>query len=487
MGRRRIAQRAVIAAIVLGAVTAFAQGEFAPSTKASAASEEAEEPAGPEGPAAQVQIQPRALDEEIRARLEDILRATGWFANQEVRVQDGVVFLEGQAHTEGHKKWAGDLARSTRDVAVVVNRMDVPRPPVWDFRPAMASLRELARGVVRSLPVLAFSVIVLGLAWLVARITAGATRRILEHRAMTPFLREVVTRATALAVFVVGLYIVLRVAGLTTVAMTVMGGTGLLGLILGIAFRGITENFLASIFLSLQQPFRTGDLVQITDVLGYVQRLTNRATVLMTLDGNHVQIPNTLVYQSAIRNYTSNPNRREDFCIGIGYSDAVPFAQKVASRVLAEHPAVLQNPEPWVLVDNLGKATVNLRVYFWLDGSQHSWLKVRSSVIRSIKRAFQTANISMPDEARELIFPRGVPVRLLDAKQPLPSAEEEQGPPALSGASDASDDEVSARAEAGLHSEASDIEAQARRSRSPEEGENLLETGMARGARSAPR
>lgn len=474
-----------MAVIASCAVTAFsAQGEWlAPGSEASAPSEESEEAGGPEEPAARVEIQPQAPDAKIRARLEDILRATGWFSDQQVRVQDGVVFLEGQAKTEGHKKWAGDLARSTRDVAVVVNRMDVAQPAVWDFQPALASLRDLGRGVLRSLPVLAFSFIVLAFAWLVSRGAAHITRQVLEHRAWTPFLREVVARGVALAVFIVGLYIVLRVAGLTTVAMTVMGGTGLLGLILGIAFRGITENFLASIFLSLQQPFRTGDLVQITEVLGYVQRLTNRATVLMTLDGNHVQIPNTLVYQSAIRNYTSNPNRREDFCVGIGYAEAIPFAQKVALSVLSEHPAVLQQPEPWVLVDGLGKATVNLRVYFWLDGSQHSWLKVRSSVIRLVKRAFQAADISMPDEARELIFPRGVPVQLMDAKQSR--AEEAQSPPAPSGASEASDDEISARAEAGLHSEASDIEAQALRSRAQGEEENLLETSSARGKPSA--
>lgn len=478
-----VARMAVAAALASGAASAFAQGELlAPGPEASSTSEKPEAPAGPERPAAPVEIQARAPDDKIRTRLEDILRATGWFSNQAVRVQDGVVFLEGQAQTEAHKKWAGDLARNTRDVAVVVNRLNVAQPPVWDFRPAMASLRGLGRGVVGALPVLAFSIVVLALAWLAARITARATRHVLEHRVLTPFLREVVARGMALAMFVVGLYIVLRIAGLTTVAMTVMGGTGLLGVILGIAFRGITENFLASIFLSVQQPFRIGDLVQITDVLGYVQRLTNRATVLMTLDGNHVQIPNTLVYQSAIRNYTSNPNRREDFCIGIGYPDAIPFAQKVALSVLSEHPAVLKEPEPWVLVDNLGKATVNLRVYFWLDGSQHSWLKVRSAVIRLIKRAFQAANISMPDEARELVFPRGVPVRLLDAEEPLPSPQEEQGPPALTRAGE---DEVSARAEAGLHSEASDIEAQAQRSRTPEEGENLL-VAPTPGARSAP-
>lgn len=74
--------------------------------------------------------------------------------------------------------------------------------------------------------------------------------------------------------------------------------------------------------------------------------------------------------------------------------------------MLANHPAVLNNPEPSVLADSLGTVTVNLRVYFWLNGREHSWLKVRSSVIRLVKLAFQKHGISMPDEAREVVFPK---------------------------------------------------------------------------------
>ncbi|MBA3454708.1 MAG: mechanosensitive ion channel family protein, partial [Deltaproteobacteria bacterium] len=247
---------------------------------------------------------------------------------------------------------------------------------------------------------------------------------------------------------------------------------GLLGLVLGIAFRDITENFLASIFLSIQPPFRTGDLLAIDDHVGYVERLTNRATVLLSLDGNHIQIPNSRVYQATIRNYTSNPNRREDFTVGIGYEDAISEAQAVALQVLAEHPAVLSDPEPWVLVESLGAATVNLRVYFWLDGTQHSWLKVRSSVIRLVKRAFQGADISMPDEAREMVFPRGVPVHVIRDGEPPAAAPTVSAPRTQQVPGETED--VTTAAEAGLRSDAGDLREQSRKSRTPEGGDDLL-------------
>ncbi len=187
----------------------------------------------------------------------------------------------------------------------------------------------------------------------------------------------------------------------------------------------------------------------------------------MTLDGNQVQVPNSAVFKSTLLNFTSNPNRREDFIVGIGYDDSIAFAQEIALKVLAEHPAVLQEPEPLVLVEHLGSSTVDLRVYFWLDGGQYSWLKVKSSVIRFIKRAFQDAGISMPDEAREVTFPDGVPVHMITGERGAEPGGPTQAKPT------ATPEEVSTRAEAGLQSEAGEIKKQSRASWVPGE-ENLL-------------
>jgi small-conductance mechanosensitive channel len=298
-------------------------------------------------------------------------------------------------------------------------------------------------------------------------------RALLRQRIRTKLLQNVIARAAGGFVVLCGVYLILRVSGLTQLALTLVGGTGLIGLVLGIAFRDITENFLSSIFLSIQRPFETGDLVEIAGVTGYVQQLNMRTTILMTLDGNLSQIPNATVYKSILSNFTTNANRREDFVVGIGYGDAINEAQEIARKVLADHPAVLNDPEPSVLADSLGSATVNLRVYFWLNGREHSWLKVRSSVIRLVKLAFQNHGIEMPDEAREVVFPQGVPVTMR-AEKPTP----EQGAatakrlPAESRHQDL--DVVSTKAEAGLYSESSVIEEQAREARPLKEGENLL-------------
>ena len=115
-------------------------------------------------------------------------------------------------------------------------------------------------------------------------------------------LAEIAALATAGPILFIALNLVLQVSGLTRLALTVLGGTGIAGLIVGFAFRDIAENFLASVLLSVRQPFARDDLIDVAGFNGIVQQLNTRGTILMTPDGNHVQIPNATVYKSTIVN-----------------------------------------------------------------------------------------------------------------------------------------------------------------------------------------
>jgi small conductance mechanosensitive channel len=418
----------------------------------------------------QVDVRPEAEDSEIRDRLRRILDATGWFTDTEVEVNDGVVFLRGSTETEDFKRWAGDLARNTQDVAAVVNHIQIMEPDIWNYEPALTGMRELWHSIMRSIPFLVFGFFVVVIFWGLSFIVAKVTRASLRSRKMNLLLQNIVSKGVAVIVFLLGLYIIFHIAGLAGVALTVLGGTGLLGIVLGIAFRDITENFLASIFLSIQNPFHAGDLVQIDGTTGFIERLTIRATLLMTLDGNHLQIPNSTVYKSNILNFTSNPNERTTFTIGIGYNESIAAAQELGAKVLEEHPAVLKQPEPWILVDKLAASTVDVKFYFWVNVHKYNIFRVKSSVLRLMKTAFMKEGISMPDGARERIFAGGVPVQFTRVSQPSAEIEDKISEKIHS----SEDSRVTAEGEGELESNDEEIREQSRKSRSPEEGENLL-------------
>lgn len=419
--------------------------------------------------AEQINVRPTANDQAIDQRLSKILKATGWYTGVAVKVEEGIVFLDGRTDSKDNRLWAGTLAGKVTDVVAVVNRITVVEPSPWNLYPAIQEISLLWKSLLQGVPRFGLGLIVLLLVFMFARLMVYGLRTVLEKR-FNPLLADVAARVISILIFLLGFYLALQVAGLSGLSTTVLGGTGIAGLVAGIAFRDLLENYLASILISIRNPFRVGDLVEISSNLGIVERVTTRGTVLMNPDGNHVQIPNAIVYKSIIRNYTANPNRREMFEVGIGFESNASHAQEVAMRVLDDHPAVLCEPESLVLVNRLGSATVNLVIYFWYDGSAYNGFKVKSSLIRLVKQAYEKEQISMPDEAREIIFPGGVPVQISQAAEESKGAEPKRKKPLP--ASD--NQQVTTKAEGSLESEAVQLRDQARMSRTPEEGESLL-------------
>ncbi|MBT8425720.1 MAG: mechanosensitive ion channel [Silicimonas sp.] len=378
-------------------------------------------------------------------------------------MDDGIVFLDGTANSEDHRVWARDLAAKTQDVVAVVNRIAVEKTADWTFAPALGAVQSVAKRLVASLPLFVLALIVLPLAWWLSSLAANGLRRWLLGGLDSPFLRSVVARAMALPIFLIGLYVVLQVAGLTQIAFSLIGGAGVLGIIFGFAFRDIAENFLASLLLSIRQPFRSGDLIDVEGQLGSVHSMNTRSTVLISPEGNHIQIPNSTVFKSIITNFTAAPEGRDSVTVGVGYDAAINDAQEIIAGVLSRHEAILNDPPPMVLVEALGASTVNLRAYYWVNVRDFSLLKVKSSVLRLMKKALMDAGVSMPDDAREIIFPDGVP--LVRQSETAPE-------PATIVAKETSAERTVA--EASLENDQDDVVERATRGDSPEDDGDLL-------------
>ena len=368
---------------------------------------------------------------------------------------------------------------------------------------AQSLLSQLWENFVYRLPGLALGLVIMAAFILLAPHIAKVLVKPLTRTTTSPLLRSVIQRSVSLVLILLGIYLFLFLAGLTGFAIAVVSGTGVVGLILGFAFRDIAENFISSLLLTIQRPFRIGDIVQINDFTGIIQKVTARATTLVDFDGNHIQIPNATIYKGVIKNLTANPLMRGQFVIGVGYDADIQQAQQIAQEITAEQDNVLIDPEPQILIDELGPSTYNIKVYFWVDVEKTSVLKMASVLMRKITQAFLEANISMPDDARERIFPEGMHfyhASEKDASSARPSENEanelseittgQKNVKSLdseknSGATENRNERSSAKGAGNtrpqeskinddVSSEAHEIREQARNSRDPEAGENIL-------------
>jgi len=160
---------------------------------------------------------------------------------------------------------------------------------------------------------------------------------------------------------------------------------------------------------------------------------------------------------------------RGHFVIGIGYDTDIAAAQNIGLDVLKKHEAILNDPMPQILVDSLGSSTINCRVYFWIDSRHHALYKVASEAMRLIVGTFLENNISMPDDAREVIFPEGIDI-IERSKTGLPLGITHTPDSACIPANIANN----LNPEENLESDFKTVSRQAAESRQPDEGHSII-------------
>ena len=335
-------------------------------------------------------------DARIKRRLGNIYSNLNGLQDIEVLVDEGIVTLRGEISERADEDRALELAARTADVVSVQNELVYNRDVGNKLQAIWQDLAKKGMDLLQFLPVLLVALLVFIAFWFFAR-WATRERGYLAGWAPNVFIGDLVRQIIRVAVTLVGLIIALEIADATSVIGSVLGALGLAGLALGFAIRDTVENYIASILLSLRQPFSPDDHVVIDGQEGLVLRLTSRATLLMSFDGNHIRIPNAIVYKGVIVNYSRNPNRRFSFELGVGTDVNLLDAMQLARTTVQESPGVLASPAASVQIHSLGDSNVLLRFYAWIDQTQSDYSAVRSETIRRVKAAFQQADFDMPE------------------------------------------------------------------------------------------
>ncbi len=258
-----------------------------------------------------------------------------------------------------------------------------------------ARLAEIGDQAIELLPLLGLALGIVVLFAVIARLVTGGDWlfRWIRNR----FLRDLVRQFTAITLVGIGVLVALELLDATALVGAALGAAGVAGVAVGFAFRDIMENYLAGLLLSMRRPFAPNDFVAIDGDEGRVVRLTSRATVLLTLEGNHLRIPNAKVFKAVLVNYTSNPLRQFNFVVEVAVNEDLVRAQALGVQTLANMGAVTKEPPPFALIQELGASSVPIRFHAWVDQTSTDFFKAKSEGIRLVKSAFDAENVEMPE------------------------------------------------------------------------------------------
>ncbi len=341
-------------------------------------------------------------DEALAAQIRTILATVDELGDVRVTVGSGVVHLRGSTAYRDAKDHAVEIA-SELDGVLYVDDDVVIDTNVWrELRASWRGLVARSAELVGELPRFGVGLLVLALAVLLAR---GASRWRLIGRAFSEnsLVQNVARRLISMFVLALGSVLALDVMGATALVGAVLGTAGIVGLALGFAFKDIAENYLAGILLAVSRPFAPKDHVLLGAFEGKVIRLTARETILMTLDGNHVQIPNATVFSQAVLNYSRNPLRRFDFTVGIGNDEDLAAAQKLAFEALGAMEGVMKDPCQFTRLDAFDDSSMSLHVYGWVDQTHYDFGMVKSEAIRQVKRTLDEHGVDLPNPITQVL------------------------------------------------------------------------------------
>lgn len=354
-------------------------------------------------PSGTIAVEDSAVQDAAMARrIREILRELDGYEDVTVTVSSGIVTLRGTTLDSGSVARLNDIAGRVQGVVAIENEVQETTDVVRRLDPAWARFRARAEQFVNYLPLagvaLAAFALVVAAGFAVARM-----KKPWDRMAPNAFIADIYRQIIRIAFIIAGLVVALDILGATALLSTILGAAGIVGLAIGFAVRDTVENFIASIMLSIRQPFRPNDTVEIEGDQGKVIRLTSRATILLSFDGNHIRIPNSTVFKSRIVNFTRNDERRFVVDLGVSYDSDLAQVQDLALQTVTALPFVIAEPAPAVWIEELGDSAVIIKVAGWIRQHETSYLKARSEAWRLCLTAFDHAGIVMPETTLRVV------------------------------------------------------------------------------------
>ena len=203
------------------------------------------------------------------------------------------------------------------------------------------------------------------------------------------------------------IFILFLIPGFKAFSVSLLAGAGILAIVVGLAAQKTLANIISGISIAVSVPFRIGDRIKVGEEYGDVEELTLRHTVMKTWDNRRVIIPNALVADKEIVNYSIKDEKMMwTVNIGIGYDSDIDKARKIMLDKAKKHSEVIvpdvansdgeiEKGEPYVMVTECGDFSVKLRLYFWVSAPNKTW-QTSFELIEQIKKEFDKQGIDMP-------------------------------------------------------------------------------------------
>jgi small conductance mechanosensitive channel len=242
----------------------------------------------------------------------------------------------------------------------------------------------------------AFLILFLGL--YLIRLINRLIRRIMVKRNLDPtlskFLADILLWVLRVLLFVT----FISKLGIETSSFVAI--LGAMGLAVGLSLQGSLSNFAGGMLIILFKPFRVGDLIEAQGVIATVNEIQIFVTKLTTANNQTVFVPNGVLSNGTIINYSMERYRRADLVFSISYDANIKQAKDIITNILENNPKVLKTPKAEVFVKNLTDSAIQLAVRPW--ATNEDFATVFTQTLEDCKHAFDEAGLAIQPFVKEM-------------------------------------------------------------------------------------
>lgn len=265
-------------------------------------------------------------------------------------------------------------------------------------------LDELADGVVvpltggLTLLQLAVAILTAMVTWTVVSNLSGLLElTVLRSRPLLPGTRHAIATLCRYGVTAIGAAMVLGVLQVDWAKFGWIAAALSVGL--GFGLQEVVANFVSGLILLFERPLRVGDIVTVEGMTGTVTNIQMRATTVTNWDRQEFVVPNKTLITNTLLNWTlSEPLNRIVIPVGVAYGSDTELARQILLEVAADHPGILDEPEPMTTFEQFADSSLNLTLRAFLPDME-SRLATITDLHTEIDRRFKAAGI-------EIAFPQ---------------------------------------------------------------------------------
>ncbi|MFN3752422.1 mechanosensitive ion channel family protein [Flavobacterium sp.] len=240
-------------------------------------------------------------------------------------------------------------------------------------------------------PKLISALIILFVGLYAIRLINRLVRKIMIKRELDPTLSKFLADILLWALRVLLFVSFISKLGIETSSFVAILGAA--GLAIGLSLQGSLSNFAGGMLIILFKPFRVGDTIEAQGVIGTVLEIQIFVTKMITGNNQTIFVPNGILSNGVIINYSMQGNRRADLLFSLSYDTNIKIAKDILTKVMQDHPKVLKNPAPTVVVKNLTDSAVQLGIRPWAKNID--FVEMCSDILEQSKEAFDAAGISV--------------------------------------------------------------------------------------------